>query len=226
MIQQGNRRPSQPSPRPNIGGQHPRKVIIAGLPEEVPVKRSENAWKPKKPEADDPKEAETLELLKRTRGLLNKITPEKFDTLVNKIEFNLIDTEDRLRRVLDLVFEKAVQEPSFCTMYASLCKVLSQHKVQTTGPDGKPVNVKFSALLLTKCQKEFEGDVYKDIDVEAREAAIKEENDPDKKKLLMDELDDEKRRARKRALGNIKLIGELYKLNMLVFQIVVYCIQR
>ena len=40
------------------------------------------------------------------RGNLNKLTPQNFEYLVGEIMKLKIDTEDRLRRVINLVFEK------------------------------------------------------------------------------------------------------------------------
>lgn len=135
-----------------------------------------------------------------------------------------IDTEDRLKRVLDLVFEKAVDEPAFCLQYANLCKHLSQFKV-TINKDDKVEEVKFHKLLISKCQKEFEADIYASItDMKERQEEIDRCSDLQKKKMLKEILDEDMRRARKRSLGNIKLIGELYKLNMLKANIMVQCI--
>lgn len=35
-----------------------------------------------------------------------------------------INTEERLRGVIDLVFEKAINEPSFSVVYANMCRCL------------------------------------------------------------------------------------------------------
>lgn len=36
-----------------------------------------------------------------------------------------IDTEERLKGVIDLVFEKAIDEPSFSVAYANMCRCLA-----------------------------------------------------------------------------------------------------
>ena len=147
----------------------------------------------------------TLKLIKEFRGNLNEITPEKYDKILENIRTLQIDTEDRLRRVLDLVFDKAVLEPSFCVQYANLCQHLSSLVFETINEEtGEKELVKFSRLLLMKCQKDFELDIYEGIDIEGKMKAIEEETDPDKKKALQTELDEEKRQARKKSLGNIK----------------------
>lgn len=216
--------------RPSQHGKHQdkqRKIISTSLTYDVKLHTTDNAWRPKASvTANDPEEQQTLDLLKKIRGILNKLTPQKYDDLVNQIMSFKVDTEDRLKRVLDLVFEKAVDEPAFCLQYANLCKHLSRFKV-TINKDDKEEQVKFQNLLLSKCQKEFEADIYSGIeDLEERQKEINECEDPAKKKMLFEILDEDMRRARKRSLGNIKLIGELYKLKMLKANIMVQCIDN
>lgn len=40
------------------------------------------------------------------RGILNKLTPEKFDKLVDSVKVLPINTTERLSAVIDLIFEK------------------------------------------------------------------------------------------------------------------------
>lgn len=40
------------------------------------------------------------------RGILNKLTPEKFDKLVNQVQALPIETPEKLKGVIDLVFDK------------------------------------------------------------------------------------------------------------------------
>jgi translation initiation factor 4G len=166
-------------------------------------------------------------LLKKFRGILNKLTPQKYDDLLKQIMLLKVDTEDRLKRVLDLIFEKAVDEPAFCLQYANLCKHIANFKVNVNKGDNSSEEVKFQKLLLSKCQKEFEADVYASIeDLKERKQEVEECTDAAKKKALFEILDDDMRRARKRSLGNIKLIGELYKLHMLRGNIMLQCIEN
>ena len=66
--------------------------------------------------------------------------------------------------------------------------------------------------------------MYSDIEnFEARVKEIEACEDENKKKLLEELLDDDKRLSRRRSIGNIKLIAELYKLNMLNAKIMFGC---
>lgn len=47
-----------------------------------------------------------VQVVKRMRGILNKLTPEKFEKLVGTVNQMPIDTTERLSAVIDLIFEK------------------------------------------------------------------------------------------------------------------------
>ena len=206
-----------------------KKIIPVAPLQDVKLHTTENAWKPelkKKSASDLDEEAKTAELLKTFRGYLNKITPQKYHVIEEKIRLLTIDTEERLTLILNLIFDKAVDEPAFCIQYANLCKYLNTLKVSKINEKGESESVGFWRLLLTKCQQQFERDIYADIDIEARLEGIAECIDADKKRSLEAEFDEEKRRARKKSLGNMKLIGELYRLDMLNVKIMISCVQR
>ena len=219
------------SGRYSLDARTAKKVIPAPpLLQDVKLHTTENAWKPelkKKSAAEvDSDEAKTNELLKTFRGYLNKITPQKYDVIESKIKELTIDSEDRLIKVLNLIFDKAVDEPAFCVQYANLCNYLNTLKVPKVNEKGESEIVGFWRLLLTKCQEQFERDIYADVDVEGKTQVILDCDDVEKRRILEAELEEDKRRARKKSLGNMKLIGELYRLNMLNVKIMISCVQR
>lgn len=59
--------------------------------------------------------------MKKLRAILNKLTPEKFETLSGQVKELEIDNTERLCAVIDLIFEKAISEQAFSTTYARLC---------------------------------------------------------------------------------------------------------
>lgn len=65
------------------------------------------------------------ELFRKVRSILNKLTPQKFNQLMKQVTDLTIDTEERLKGVIDLVFEKAIDEPSFSVAYANMCRCLA-----------------------------------------------------------------------------------------------------
>ena len=77
--------------------------------------KTENAWKPGvKGGGDtngDSEDNVMKDLAKKARGILNKLTPQRFDTLVEQFGNLEIDTEDKLKLCMELVFEK-VKNPT------------------------------------------------------------------------------------------------------------------
>jgi translation initiation factor 4G len=75
---------------------------------------------------------------RRVRGILNKITPEKFEKLIADI-LNIIGQGSNVvfKGVIVLIFEKALDEPKYSSMYAQLCKRLAEHAPNLEPPDSK-----------------------------------------------------------------------------------------
>lgn len=105
------------------------------LNQEVQLNKAEKAWKPsvkravrahtgEESEETDPEQIKTNELFKRVRSILNKLTPQKFQQLMKQVTELTIDTEERLKGVIDLTFEKAISEPNFSVAYANMCRCL------------------------------------------------------------------------------------------------------
>lgn len=47
-----------------------------------------------------------------------------FQQLMKQVTELAIDTEERLKGVIDLIFEKAISEPNFSVAYANMCRCL------------------------------------------------------------------------------------------------------
>ncbi|XP_018568899.1 eukaryotic translation initiation factor 4 gamma 1 isoform X2 [Anoplophora glabripennis] len=207
----------------------PTVTLSISLREEVKLHETENAWRPARlhkgeaPPTDDDRRTE--DLYKKVRGVLNKLTPQKFETLLSQIKSLHIETVERLQGVIDLVFEKAVDEPNFSIAYALMCKELALMQVPTIhNTEENPDFVNFRKLLITRCQVEFE---KQSIDESVRNEKVKEIEectDPEKKKDLQFDLEEYDRRLRMKSVGNIRFIGELFKQNMLTVNIMMRCL--
>ncbi|XP_075953118.1 eukaryotic translation initiation factor 4 gamma 3 isoform X1 [Anarhichas minor] len=214
----------------NIGARRPppRKIIMNVSVDEIQLKKSENAWKPglKRPEvlADDPAVQDTQELFKKVRSILNKLTPQKFNQLMKQVTDLTIDTEERLKGVIDLVFEKAIDEPSFSVAYGNMCRCLATLKVPMTDKPNTTVN--FRKLLLNRCQKEFEKDKVDDVVFERKQKELDSAASTTERERLQAELQEAKDLARRRSIGNIRFIGELFKLKMLTEAIMHDCVVK
>lgn len=229
--------------RSNEGGRHshhgsrnPNAMITMRLTsnEDVVLKESENAWKPQNlatPSNNDDlsdDEKVTAELLKQFRSILNKLTPENFTKLMDKLRILKIDTVERLDCCISLVFEKAILEYNYAGSYATLCKEVSDVFIvpldsSSTNEQQKAV---FKKRLITQCQKEFEKNrdnkLFKNTQTRLKE--IEEETDAAKKEEMKTEFDVESTKMRKRAVGTVHFIGELYKIEMLTSKIMRSCI--
>ena len=139
--------------RDRVDGGNKRGMVISlpSISQEVKLNKAENAWKPSvkdKNKDGDSKESETEDLRRKALAILNKLTPQKFETLVQRFQELPIDSHQKLALCMELVFEKAVDEPSFSVAYAMMCGELQKKKV----PDeNKPdENVNFRKLLISR----------------------------------------------------------------------------
>ncbi|XP_044023856.1 eukaryotic translation initiation factor 4 gamma 3 isoform X2 [Siniperca chuatsi] len=214
----------------NIGARRPppRKIIMnVSVNDEIQLKKSENAWKPgmkREGPAEDPEMIKTLDLFRKVRSILNKLTPQKFNQLMKQVTDLTIDTEERLKGVIDLVFEKAIDEPSFSVAYGNMCRCLATLKVPMTDKPNTTVN--FRKLLLNRCQKEFEKDKVDDVVFERKQKELDSAASSTERERLQEELEEDKDKARRRSIGNIKFIGELFKLKMLTEAIMHDCVVK
>lgn len=163
------------------------------LDKNIQLSKTENAWKPSNLNEDEILQNQKT-LLKSFRSSLNKLTPENFNVLMEQLKMCKIETPNELDGIVELIFEKAVDEPNFVTTYTKLCSELKSVKVcdNLTG-----IVVGFKNVLISHCQMEFEKVV-----LEHRETM----------------------KLRKRSCGTVIFIGELYNSGILISEIMHECI--
>lgn len=173
-------------------------------------------------------------IFRKVRGILNKLTPEKFDKLTDGLLALGLDSTPILKGVILLIFEKALEEPKYSSMYAQLCKKLSRelpHNLEQknqqppqahdrdSSPSIDPNCNTFCRLLLIKCQDEF------DNRLRAQEK-FKEKISQVGSVGLSEEEEEQRGIAKAKMLGNIKFICELGRQGLVQENILHKCIQQ
>ncbi|KAI3444835.1 hypothetical protein Pfo_001500 [Paulownia fortunei] len=153
---------------------------------------------------------------RQLKAILNKLTPQNFEKLFQQVKQVNIDNHITLSGVISQIFDKALTEPTFCEMYANFCFHLAADLPDLSVDNEK---ITFRRLLLNKCQEEFERGKREE------EEANKAEEEGEVKQTA-EEREEKRLRARRRMLGNIRLIGELYKKRMLTERIMHECINK
>ena len=83
---------------------------------------AEGSWD----QVEVPEKARIEALFRKMCSILNKLTPEVFPLLGNRERELNIDTEERLRGITTIIFENAIAEVKFCSIYAQLCHCLRE----------------------------------------------------------------------------------------------------
>ncbi|XP_063071902.1 E3 ubiquitin-protein ligase Midline-1-like isoform X2 [Engraulis encrasicolus] len=213
--------------------------FLQSLQDDIDLNKAESPWKPSmmrkvaRETFNDPEALKTEELFCKVRSILNKLMPQTFQKLMKQVYQLTIDTEERLKGVIELVFEKAIGEPNFSVAYANMCRCLMGLKVPITDKPSTTVN--FRKLLLNRCKNEFERNKADGVLFERKQRELDSSVKPlspslflisTERERLQEELVEAKDKARRRSIGNIKLIGELFKLKMLTEPIMHDCVVK
>ncbi len=174
---------------------------------------------------------------RKVKANLNKMTPEKFDKIADQILTIAAQSKNEsdgrtLRQVIQLTFEKATDEAHWASMYAKFCKRM----LDTMSPEIRDETLKdkngevvcggalFRKYLLNRCQEEFERGWKTNL---PEKPAEEDSAKPATGEAAM--LSEEyyiAAAAKRRGLGLVQFIGELYKLGMLTERIMHACVQK
>ena len=169
---------------------------------------------------------------RKVKAALNKMTPNNFDKITSQI-LDIVsqskqETDGRtLRQVIQLTFEKATDEAHWAAMYAEFCGRMLSNMSPEIKDETLPVDKNgkinaggtlFRKYLLNRCQQEFE---------EGWKTKLPEKPEGESEEAVM--LSDEyyiAAAAKRRGLGLVRFIGELYKLGMLTSRIMHMCVKK
>lgn len=168
---------------------------------------------------------------RKVKAALNKMTPEKFDRISSQILEIVSQSKDEsdgrtLRQIIQLTFEKATDEAHWAPMYAKFAKAMLEsmsNEIKDENIRDKNGNVVaggslFRKYLLNRCQEEFERGWKVNL-------PPKPEGTTEEAAMLSDEYYIAAA-AKRRGLGLVKFIGELYKLGMLTERIMHECVKK
>ncbi len=144
-------------------------------------------------------------------AILNKLTPQNNDKLVEKLDKLELNSAKRLEGMITVMFIKAVEAAIFCSLYAKLCKHFQKKQVTVPNETGQPVTYFFRQILLTRCQKEFEGDYRQNIKYEERHIEVEAIADEKVRKEAAEQLEEDLLKAKRKKLGNIMYVNTQYK---------------
>mmetsp|Transcript_27503 Transcript_27503/g.49538 ORF Transcript_27503/g.49538 Transcript_27503/m.49538 type:complete len:495 (+) Transcript_27503:201-1685(+) len=152
---------------------------------------------------------EETELIKKKIKInLNKLTPNNKD----KLQVTLLEVaktcHEALRELTVALFDKAWSEQKYSSLYALICQFLKENFEGFAYPGEEASRNWFKHELLTMCQEVFE---YRPQDIEFQG-------------LTDDKIEQKRVQLKKKTIGNVRFIGELFKVNLISPKIVLNCI--
>mmetsp|Transcript_46970 Transcript_46970/g.102173 ORF Transcript_46970/g.102173 Transcript_46970/m.102173 type:complete len:845 (-) Transcript_46970:203-2737(-) len=144
------------------------------------------------------------EVTRKIKGILNKLTVEKFPTLSEQLMECGIQTSTHVEILIKEVFEKATMQHHFIEMYADLCELLHEYFVKC--PVTEDPKFSFKRLLLNECQASFERNLVPPPGISELEP---------EDRTIAEVL------YKTRMLGNIRFVGGLLARKMLASKVLV-----
>ncbi|SIO73208.1 translation initiation factor eIF-4F [Babesia microti strain RI] len=183
--------------------------FVRPVQEQLP-KPSETSWvaNQKLQKADD-----TIALVRKVKGLLNRLTYEKFDIIYTQLIQIGVFTMEHLRLLIDVVFDKAVTQHHFISMYGELCSKIKKDIViegEEASDESEKNNI-VRRLLLDKCQNSFESNLKPMV------------IPPD---LNEEESFEAEQKYKHRMRGNMMFVGELLKRKILAAKVLIACLDQ
>ncbi|KAH3668612.1 hypothetical protein OGAPHI_002366 [Ogataea philodendri] len=206
-----------------------------------PLEKSANRWVPRSQRNKEKEvkyapdgvtvilDSETVEA--KVKSHLNKLTLEKFDTISAEIiaianQAQWEDDVTTLKQVIELTFAKACDEHLWSSMYAKfclqLCTDISEEVEDKSQPRPEHVTKRVYSsglvrkLLVSRCQSEYEKGWSDKL-------PTNEDGSPLEPEMMSDEYY-KMAAAKRRGLGLVRFIGELYYLNLLSEKIIIRCL--
>jgi len=142
------------------------------------------------------------------RSILNKLTVEKFDALFEQLTECGLRTVEHVIILVREIFEKATTQHNFIPMYADFCVSLECDRRIAVAMEANKQHQSFRRLLLNQCQVAFE-------------KLLGPHSHPDN-----EQAEDARILVKRRAIGNVKFVGELLIRGMLSSRLLCSCAEE
>lgn len=151
------------------------------------------------------------DIARKAKGLLNKLTQERFESLCQQILDLPVRTSEQLAALVAEIFDKATTEKGFLTLYTELCARLDAHLLAEGSCVGGKV---FRKALVTECQASFERNLQQPLDPDTLVNYTYEDR-------YVEEV-----KHKTRTLGNMRFIGELLIRKLLAGKILFFIVNE
>ncbi|KEG13937.1 putative eukaryotic initiation factor 4a [Trypanosoma grayi] len=152
----------------------------------------------------------------KVMSILSRLTPVKYDALRDEMMLlPLRQTEDaELMEICKVVFEKAVQEPSYSGLYARLVNDICSIKDGDRDVEARDRNFsrRFRRLLIESCEAQFQ----RPLQLSADELVDRTTGTP----LCEEEVEMKRGRLKARLVGNIRFVAELFNIGLLTERVI------
>lgn len=151
------------------------------------------------------------DIARKAKGILNKLTQERFEHLCQQILDLPVRTAEQLAALVAEIFDKATTEKGFLTLYTELCARLDAHLLAEGSCVGGKV---FRKALVTECQASFERNLQQPLDPDTLVNFTYEDR-------YVEEV-----KHKTRTLGNMRFIGELLIRKLLAGKILFFIVNE
>lgn len=169
---------------------------------------SENAFRVKDRSSMDETEIE----IRRIQSALNKLAEENFDVVKDEILTpDLVNNPVILESAVKIIFAKAVDEPVFVTLYAKLCKEISDYEanLERSGGEGsKATGADGGSAEGAEAPKQKSSDRVRSAIVGSCQSFFYSYQ-----KQALPSSAEEEELLRRKNMANIRFVGELYMLD-------------
>jgi len=154
-------------------------------------------------------------IIAEAKYILNLMTVETFDKMSDRFMEVGLDSAELMKVGVNLIVCQAQMEENFSFMYADLCKKISDKwEASDSQGNSEALGKQFKALLLSRCQEEFEQD---------REAVM---NAVRALGLPREEEEKQINILKKTYTGHIRFVGEIYLKDLIRPNRIIICIRE